>query len=852
MLLEASLHSLFVVHMCDVLCLLLVVQLSSFESLPLPWTTYFFMAPIWYEVVMYKSDAALFGVKPHEKDFTHSVLLLRDNDNAMAVLDYRSDGFAVNRHDHLYFGAGWYRCPQAEHYGCVEDDGVFENTTVENIINYVYACGKWTSEQFHSSTHCCLDFVRDVVTWAKERPSHQQAAFLSRFDNTPSDTPIIPHRTPFTERFDHSAIPHTNTTPLPVPVPSTDTVKDLLNATLRAHPNMHFKQELIGALFNHSNLSAKQIHAMVPVVSEATIKKSLGRAQHAMLMPLEVKRMDGHREHVHGWEKKFFRTAMLPFFSSPVSGSRANKAGVAPLRTPLKPLGLYCKYVCYAFERMVEMAKEENEKNKYDILPYPDIMELPRHYEFFRSHLLKPLIHYREERNVKRCHYCLDLEQARADLMKLLKRKDTLSKEEYDQEHEEISARIKKGEHHTERWARQNGYVHEYKKNLQPAQCLIQTDYFSFYSVTAKVNVLAVVLHFFDESNELRVEHVQYVSKHKHDYEFSAVGFEHVFSQVADLVCNKHGPKMTKVVLTGDTAMFKGQFLCCLRDIVTTAGVKDVECIPLCQKHGSNDCDGDGGRVKPMADDQVLKNTFDEKNLAVFCADIVALFSDSNCRAYPITGLIKEKKAHIKEMFPAQDVNSLYPPKRGFGQIKLTGGPAQHHLWCRTDVGVPEPWRLGKLGYPLLPGMTAPTWAFVNMADNPKSQCLPCSAYTMAAVPKGHAGCLFAVFTQYNQCSICLERTGHNKSNCPKKNANKKWTKKELRSVCKGMKLSQLGTEDDMLRRIAEHNGDDDVEAVQMGDCVLLDEDEMESDSELSEEREEEFMFDAVGGRVGK
>lgn len=156
--------------------------------------------------------------------------------------------------------------------------------------------------------------------------------------------------------------------------------------------------------------------------------------------------------------------------------------------------GYNTKYICFAYDKMVALAKAHNAEHKYDPW-YPDVENAkPRHYEFFRWHLLKPFIHYREERNVKRCHYCMDYMAAKDDFTNLLRRRDHMSLESFDNEMDAVQLRIKKGEAHDARWKRQNGFSWQLKHNARPDdECLIETDYFSFYTVTAKVNVLALV-----------------------------------------------------------------------------------------------------------------------------------------------------------------------------------------------------------------------------------------------------------------------------------------------------------------------------------------------------------------------
>lgn len=325
-----------------------------------------------------------------------------------------------------------------------------------------------------------------------------------------------------------------------------------------------------------------------------------------------------------------------------------------------------------------------------------------------------------------------------------------------------------------------------------------------------------------------------------HDYVFSTVGFAHAFSKDADILANSAGPKFSEVVLTGDTAMFKTPFLCALRTIVHEGGFPRVCVAPLCAKHGPNECDGAGSRVKRIADHMVITKTFDEKHPASFCA--IVMDGAPTLRAIPMYNCIASQKGWVDSMMPGGSVDNLVPLKRGFGEMLLTD-TEPFSLYCRTDVLVHEPWRLEEsLGYPLPLNMNAPTWMFLDMASNPKTQCLPCSALTGKKVDKGdHDQCLFAAYTRYSQCSRCGKREGHNKRNCPTvTGVEPPVTTERLRGMCLRLGLSGFGTKAVLQRRLDQHN---DMPALELVDDIRVDGvvEVDESEDELSEEVNDDF-----------
>lgn len=812
-----------------------------------------------YQLILYKTDAQLFGkVFPTMEDFTHAVLRISEQ-GKHHVLDYSKHGVQVNRMKHTSKGNGWFKCEELAHFGTVVHENEFpQGVTWEKLLHFA-THSQWTPEYFNNTKlRNCLAFAISVIVWGHagcdEPPAKRQAIsspvlhagstsqLTARFGKTLSATvcsfglqfanisrlpPPAQHPPcPFVSRF-----PPSTTDPLPVPSSSGNTVGDLLNSRF-AGSTFSEKKDVIGFIFKNSHLTGPQIQTLVPTVSLSEIKKSLADANKGPLK-IEVKRRDTSRSHVKKFETKFFRESMLPYFTQPLSGSVANKHGISLLRTSLKPLGLYAKYVCHGVKTMVKLANIENSaalrrSDGYADLTYPDVSPIPRHFEFFRAELLDKLICYKEERNVKRCHYCDSYAAAKEERIRLLGQENFMSEIEYKNALRDNQEELRVGERHEWRYHNQNGYINQLKHNLPQRTCLIQTDYFSFYSYTSKVNILGLVLRFNNELGVSQIEHVQYVSCRPHDYLFSATGFEHTFSIDADILVNERGPKFDEVVLTGDTAMFKGQFLCCLRTIAVNSGIPSVRCVPLATKHGSNEVDGDGGRVKPLAEQMVLESTFNEKNLAPFCADIMALYAGSNCRAYPITGLIKTKTPYWNAMLPGGSPANLLPPKRGYGEFQLTAGPEAFQLWCRTDVGVDEPWKLEKeQGYPLPKGQQAPPWAFVDMSSPPSSQCLPCASLLRKPVAKNHAACVFSDFN-FNRCGLCGLRSGHNATNCGfRLRKNCALLIDELKEMCVAFHLKPDGSKTALLNRVRDHFVHPDLEE--------------ESDSELSDEVEEEF-----------
>lgn len=838
-----------------------------------------------YVVVLYKNDAVLYdGPKPNANDFTHAVLIVTDSQGQDTVFEFSGRGVEINCSSHVALSDGWFLNQECQWVGAVTQHGSFPSTLkLEAMINKARD-GTFTSEVFASKKgKNCIAFTDALVHWGmrqqegqqQPRSSHNKRGrsqeaksttvatkhpftwrlhkdsslplpvsppWLSNDDiagvlKNAEEEPSVASKHPFTGRLhkgDFSSLP----LPVPPPLLSND-IAGLLNNALARHPTMHAKQEMIGFIFKDAHLSAPEIGALLPSVDISTITKGLAKASSHSTMDIETKRIDNHRDTVHSWEKAFFKECMMPFFIDPRSGSRENKKEKPLYRTRFTQLSLWVKYLTI-IPNMIDRAEKANAA----AAPYPlhtNLTGMPRHYGFFLTHLLS-MIRYRQEHNSSQCHYCDSLDDARTELKDLgdvdeasLAKNDPILSKLID-----VQKRIAFGEHHQERWHRQSGFIHNLRYNPKPGQCLIQTDYYSFYSYTKKQNVLSVVLRYLDKHNAVQVEHLHYLSTHPHDYYFTGVAFQHVFSSEADILCDIHGPKFSEVFIAGDTAMFKGPSLCCFRHIALESKIMHVEVVPFCAKHGRNECDGDAGHIKPIAEQMVIDKQFPEKQPWKFCSTIVERSPGSKTRAFPLNSIIPAKYKEIDAMLPSGSVGAIYPPSRGFGQILLTGTPA-HSLFCRTDVGIPEPWRLEKQGYPLPVGTKPPEWLLVDLASKPTEQCLPCAAFFMKPVPKVHAPCPFACYTKYSRCGICGKReAGHNARSCPK-NKNKALILDDLKSICRGLKLKITGkTKKELIQMIAAHI-DDEVADVCLGDAEMLEEGELEDDSDLSDEASEVF-----------
>lgn len=797
--------------------------------------------PLEYEIVLYKTDAELHGrVLPSESDFSHAVTIIHDTINRQATaIEYSSHGVEVNMGRHRLCSARrsvqegvWYWDGELKVAGVVIEAGLLPHeTTLDSILNKAKD-GEWNQNNFKSKPdHNCLAFARSITTWACKKRNQEDGADLVF---------------PFTKRFHSDSAVMTSqqvAVDLPVPRPPAEAhgglVAGLLNTALALHPTLHAKQDIIAFIFKGSNLSTDAINWLLPDVSHSTIEQGMAKANASVDCPLELetKRHEESRDSVRSWEREYFKESMTRFFSQPKSGSvDGKKSKTSNLRTTLSPLALWVKYI----EIIPVMLARAEQANTIAGKPiHTHLSSLPRHYEFFHEKLLS-MIKYRQEHNAKQCHYCDSYAQATSDLEKLEAMKAQLTNQEYSLKLEDINIRIATGKHHQERWYRQNGFISNLRFNPAVGQCLIQTDYYSFYTYRKKINVLAMVLRYLDKKNALlTIEHLHYLSSHPHDFYFTAVAFQHAFSRDGNILSNELGPKFKHVVITGDTAMFNSGSLWCLQQIAKAAQFETVEIIPLCTKHGSNECDGDAGRIKPMAEQMVVDRTFPERNPALFCATIVER-CNARTRAFPLFSVIGRKKAEIDAMLPGNDIKNIWKLSRGFGQIMLTG-TAQYTLWCRTDVGINEPWRLEKgMGYPLPPNTSAPSWLFVDLASNPKTLCLPCSALELKPVEKGHARCKFDEYTKFNKCGFCGKRKGHNATRCPD-NDNREPTLSELKHRCRMLNLPLAGKKAELQNRLKEHINDE-VPEVGLADIALLDEEEDVSDvEELSDEIENDF-----------
>lgn len=845
-----------------------------------------------FTAIIYNRHSVLFDERSPpsvENGITHAALIATSA-GLSTVLEFSAGhGVQVNASEHAYQRDGWFMHVQDSMPGVVYNEGLFNPLTVPSIGSLVAKAmdGTWTKDTYrHDNSHNCYGFVNAMVAWGVADPLHDAAidetghsdnenggeeetrrkvqriaasagisirnSFSSRFfDTTSQDDADGAHhgcQSVSSSSSSSSLISRFNIANL-IPVPSSpaptttaskildDSVGDLLNATLVDMPRMHHKAGLVGLLFKNSGLSAAKIHEKVPSVSVSTIKRGLRlSASDAKPIELEKKEAGVHRVHLLTWERDLFVNNMRRFFIQPLSGSKATKKGKTLWRTEFGPVVLWTKYTQVLPNMVKEAFLLEKEKK------YTRISATPRSYHFFQTHML-PLVHFTYETNARRCHYCEDLDAARTALVKLeTTRRASLSDDQYDAEKQALEARIAKGEHHEQRWYRQSSYIKELRANPAPGQVLIQTDYFSFYTVTSKKNVLALVLSYLGPDGIVTKEHVQYYSAHKHDYVFTVTGFNHAFQKTSDILANAHGPKFTEVVITGDTAMFKGPFLCALGVIAETNNFTRVRCVPFCTKHGSNECDGAGSRVKSMVDAMLIDKTFDEKHPASFCAHVME--SSANVRAYPMYSLIGLMKPWVDSLMPGGNVDNIKPPRRGFGEIFLTGLIDPFCLLCRTDVDVPEPWRLEKgMGYPLPVGEVAPSWVLVDLLSNPTTLCMPCTALRCRRVFKqGHVDCVFQNWTKHNRCGQCGQRSGHNRKNCP--TLNIVTPRAFLMDQCFQLGLSQIGSNKALRERIDAfvRENDDVMPDIDLADNRIVNVIEVESDSDLSEENDGDFI----------
>lgn len=829
---------------------------------------------ITYQIVLYHRLAMLKSPPyPHLDDFTHAVLLLHSldsvNDGMEAkemVVEYTAEGIAINRSLHTYLGSNWY-VNKDSWFGVVFKEGLFANHVTLEDVRHKAENGTWTASDYRSDNeHNCWAFADWLATWGEEAtdlPVNKKKRAAENDDNH--------HHHHFTKRFATTLLNPNSRPPLPVPKPSGDVVGDCLNQVMTSHKTMHFKEELIGAIFGESNMSAPAIHKLLPCASLSTIKQGLAKAQHHLGRPMSIdtKRVDFKpRVHETSVERDFFMPCMLPFFRDPLSGSKATKDRKTTLRTDSCRLKLWAQYVGIV-PKMAALAKDVNIEQGREVYPIPQSSLVPRSFEFFKDHLLSK-IRYRQERNVKRCHYCQSFQLAKAD-DKCKNKPKGMTDAQFVEFRADVEERLRIGQHHVERWHRQSGFIIRLRENCKEGDCLIQCDYYSFYTYQSKINVLGMVIRYMDPTTrKTRIEHMHYCSNDPHDFYFSgiampflcallcsflsddtvcvflcvAVGFQHAFAPTTDLLVNTNGePKFTNLVITGDTAMFKGAFLCCLRQIVHDAKYKQVRCVPFCTKHGSNEVDGDGARVKQRAEEMVVADRFNEKKPHLFAAAIVDCCATSNTRAFPLFSLIKAKKREIDAMLPGGNVNNLYPPAAGFGEILLTG-TLPHSLLCRRDVNVDEPWRLEKgMGYPLPdlpPGIHAPTWLFVDLASNPNTICQPCSALFLQRIPRDHINCPFSEYTKYSRCGLCGKRTGHTKRYCPL-NAGAQVKLADLRSICRVFNISPTGSAAELTKRIAKHQEKDVETSVSVSDLQMFDIAEVEDVSDLSDENEDSF-----------
>lgn len=811
------------------------------------------MRRVKYEMVLYKTDAVLHEAPcPNPDNFTHAVLVLHEVPTAEAKhtsLQFTSKGVMHNVDQHIDSGGGWFWCPDKAIAGYTYQSGLLPvGLTIASMVAKAVD-GTWIGQQFKNNNEDnCFGFVRDLVKWAFES-YHRSSSSFSLTNRLPQPPPgIAPPPTHVSSSSSSQTISSssslcnrlvppllTNNAPLPLPTVSDDVVANCLNSALLTAS--HGKEELIGYIFKHSSLTTAEVHALLPAVSLSTIKHGLQKANDdTYKLELEVKRHDhAPRNHLRDWEAALFKKHMMPFFMQPNSGSRATKTGLTVFRCNHSKLFLWAKYLA-VLPLMVRDALEGKFQDK--------ITDTPRSYEFFHHHLLS-MIRYKQERNLRRCHYCDSLNSNKTARSNLIKNRDNISVAKYVADLEVLESKIRKGELHKARWHRQNGFIHYMKNHLIKGQACCMIDYFSFfYTYTFKVNVLAFVNYFLDADGTSQVEHYFYVSKNKHDFVFTGVAFQHAFDRATDFFVNAHGPKYTDIVFSGDTAMFSGPILCCLRHIVVTAGCSKVRCVPLCTKHGANECDGDAGRVARKMEELVLENALDETQPAEICSLIVNMMVGSIARAFPLFGLIDMKRDEIHAMLPmgSQKTGFYSPgPGRKFGEILLTV-PYPFSIWCRTDVNVDEPWWLEKkMGYPLPPGMAAPVWLLVDMATNPTKQCIPCALLQLMPVPKSddHTKyCMFKKFTKHKRCGLCGKRDGHTARNCANNPQDQPMTLLELQNICRGLNCDERGTREQLLARIAKHS-EDDVAEPDVGSINLVDVDAVDSDiSELSDEKE--------------
>lgn len=621
----------------------------------------------------------------------------------------------------------------------------------------------------------------------------------------------------------------------------------LLNGALLSCPTMHAKQELIGLVFEKTNLTCNEIHAKLPAVSLSTIKRGMqktAQGTHKFELADKQHSHENGRNRMYDYERDFFKETMKPFFTMPISGAKENKAGTALWRTVYTDLTLWTHYLRIHHKIIAKaslcnnLAVAEQKKRPYDHLDAD-----PRGYDYFQHTLLK-LIYYTLETNPKRCHYCEDFEKAKAEMAEMQERCDRGDSTVLPDDLDKLRVRIAIGTKHTARWFHQNGYICRLRDSPPQDTCLVQTDYFGFYTITFKMNVLCLVLSYVGKEGKMCKEYVHYYSKHNHDYVFTTVGFNHAFAnKSADILSNGHGVKFkNERRLNRRHSDVQGPFpLRSQAIIVDPLGFDSVRVVPFCAKHGPNECDGSGARVKRIADRMLIDGNFDETKPALFCG--IVMQGAPDLRAYPMFHNIAPNKPWVDSLMPGGSVDKLYPPKRGIGEYMITGTPSMC-LKARTLVEVREPWRLdAAMGYPLTNDQVerADSWTLVDLQNNPKTQCIPCAAFFGRPVLKDtHVNCLFSTFTQHRRCGQCGARSGHNKRNCPSRengSLRSAMTREQLVLICLGNKLSASGTKADLLQRIDSYEADSmpELEAVD----VIVKEEELESESELSDEQPE-------------
>lgn len=510
--------------------------------------------PVKFVIILYNSGAVL--NEPRTKPTVHNgighaVLIATSeslhNKQRRMVLEFSASmGVRVNATAHTYKGNGWFMSEDNQWSGVVLQEGVFHESITLDMLEAKACDGKWTPESYgHDIKHNCLGFVNDLIEWGlnphansddddednservvvpkRQKWDTQCNLFTTRFhvkseadkdtaeqadneteswgsnNSSPSEQQKRKQSAVSSSRFNFShSVNHSSARSLSSTKSSEHedrATEDLLNSAFYAMPTMHLKQQLIGLIFKHSGMSISEIHARLPSVCESTIKLGLQQVVkdgHGTL-EIETKQHGTHRERMFDWERDTFKDKMMPFFTQPLSGSKENKKGQSLWRTEFKPLELWTKYL-KILPKMVDQAKACNvsrsAKSKYGHLTLT-----PRSFGFFKEKLLK-LIHYTEETNARRCHYCEDYATAQSEERALLESANTMEPAQYAIELAALATRLSIGAKHTERWYRQNGYIVNLRANPLPGQALVQTDYFSFYSVTGKINVLALVLSY--------------------------------------------------------------------------------------------------------------------------------------------------------------------------------------------------------------------------------------------------------------------------------------------------------------------------------------------------------------------